>query len=78
MGLLIPDLLILDYDLPLLNGIELYDRIHERKEYEGVPAFLLTAFHKVCMNDAKKRRLPCLRKPFELDVFLNTVETLII
>ena len=77
MHWLLPDLLILDYNLPGMNGIELYDRIHARKEFEGVPAFMITAYQKVCADEAKLRHIPCLKNPFELDDFLDTVESLI-
>src|SRR5260370_7797342 len=33
-----PNLFILDYHLPSMNGIELYDQLHARKELEHVPA----------------------------------------
>ena len=60
----IPNLLLLDYRLPGMNGIELYDHL---KEVAPIPAILMTA----------SRQLITFRKPFELDVFLATIETLL-
>ncbi len=38
-----PSLFILDYQLPRMNGIELYDRLHTTKEMEHVPAIIISA-----------------------------------
>ena len=67
-----PSLFILDYQLPFLNGIELYDRLHEMKELERTPAIIMSA--NLPTGEVKKRRLINLRKPFDLDDLLNTVE----
>ena|SRR5215469_1858050 len=67
-----PSLFILDYQLPFLNGIELYDRLHEMKELERTPAIIMSA--NLPAGEVKKRRLINLRKPFDLDDLLNTVE----
>lgn len=67
-----PSLFILDYQLPFLNGIELYDRLHAMKELERTPAIIMSA--NLPMREVKKRHLINLRKPFDLDDLLNTVE----
>ena len=72
------DLLILDYNLPLMTGIELYDRIHAHKEFAHIPAFIVTAYHKRCKEVVQERHLPCLEKPFALDDLLAMVERLIV
>src|SRR6478672_4473544 len=38
-----PCLFILDYGLPGMNGIELYDRLHINLELAAIPAVLITA-----------------------------------
>ena len=75
---LMPDLLILDYNLPVMTGIELYDRIHARKEFEHIPVLIVSAYHKLCKEVAQERNLPCLEKPFALDDFLKMVENLMV
>lgn len=74
---LLPNLLILDYNLPTMTGIELYDRIHARKEFAHIPALVVSAHHKLCKEAAKIRNLACLEKPFALDDLLNMIEQLI-
>lgn len=42
-----PCLFILDYGLPGMNGIELYDCLHINKELAPIPAILITANHHI-------------------------------
>ena len=70
----IPNLLLLDYLLPGMNGIELYDRL---KEVAPIPAILMTASRQLPQEQIQQRQLIAFRKPFELDVFLATIETLL-
>ncbi len=74
---LLPALLILDYNLPTMTGIELYDRIHARKEFAHIPTLIVSAYPQICKKVAKERNLPCLEKPFALDDLLDMIERLI-
>src|SRR3984893_19601325 len=38
-----PCLVLLDYRLPGINGIELYDRLQQQQETSGVPAIMMSA-----------------------------------
>src|SRR5437764_13186950 len=38
-----PDLFVLDYLLPRMNGIDLYDQLHGTKELEHIPAVMMSA-----------------------------------
>jgi len=69
-----PCLFILDYGLPGMNGIELYDHL---KEVAPIPAILMTASRQLPQEQIQQRQLITFRKPFELDVFLATIETLL-
>ena len=71
-----PNLLILDYHLPRMNGLELYDHLHAHNELENVPAILMSA--RLPKYEARKRKIVCLEKPFELDTLLKTIDDLII
>lgn len=70
-----PNLLILDYELPDMNGIELYDTIHANGALETIPALIITA--RMVHKEVKARRLPLLNKPFELSDLLNEIERLL-
>jgi DNA-binding response OmpR family regulator len=71
-----PNLLLLDYHLPRMNGIELYDQLRTHKELEHVPVILISA--RLPRYEARKRNMACLEKPFELDRLLKTIEDLIV
>ncbi len=66
-----PDLFLLDYHLPSMDGIELYDHLHATKGLEQIPAILLSA--NLPRKELEKRKMVGVRKPFELDTLLNTI-----
>ena len=68
-----PTLLLLDYQLPDMTGIEVYDRLHARKEFMAVPAIVMSA--NVPHHELSKRHLAELEKPFEIDTLVELVET---
>jgi DNA-binding response OmpR family regulator len=72
-----PCLFILDYGLPGMNGIELYDRLHINLEVAPIPAILITANRHIPQQQIQQRQLITFMKPFELDSFLVTIETLL-
>ncbi len=75
--LFMPDALVLDYNLPAMTGIALYDSVRARTKRADIPALLITAFSFKCEKEARARHLPLLKKPFELSDLLNQVEQLL-
>jgi len=59
-----PCLMLLDYRLPGMNGIELYDLLQEKRETSGVPAIMMSA----TLPDAElqRRGIYQLRKPTDI------------
>jgi DNA-binding response OmpR family regulator len=72
-----PCLFILDYGLPGMNGIELYDRLHVNHELASIPAILITADRFIPQQQIQQRQLITFMKPLELDVLLATIETIL-
>jgi DNA-binding response OmpR family regulator len=70
-----PSLFVLDYGLPGMNGIELYDRLHRNQELATIPAILITANRHLPQQQIQQRHLTIFMKPFELEAFLATIET---
>jgi len=70
-----PSLFILDYQLPRMNGLELYDNLHAIKGLEHIPALIISA--RLPKHEIEKRKLASLSKPLELDDFLQTIEKLL-
>jgi CheY-like chemotaxis protein len=72
---LVPDLFILDYFLPKINGVELYIHFQERGELWATPVLLVSANAPV--QEIGEHQIYFVRKPFELDELLQMIETLL-
>jgi len=68
-----PDLFILDYQLPGINGLELFDRLHAMNGLEEVPALMFSA-NKLPLKALRERHITFLMKPFDLNELLRLVE----
>jgi CheY-like chemotaxis protein len=71
-----PQLLVLDYCLPGMNGLELVERVRTMKEYEQTPILLMSAAFP--QRNIVKQQLKYLPKPFDLDRLLQLVEDLLV
>lgn len=69
------DLLVLDFRLPDMTGLDVFDRVVATAGNEGTPA-ILTSAHPGCTIGARKNMV-FLAKPFDLDVFLHTIGRLL-
>ncbi len=67
-----PVLFLFDYYLPQMTGIQLYDQLHARKEWETVPAIMMSA--NLPVTELQKRHIPGIAKPFDLDELLQVIE----
>ncbi len=70
-----PQLFILDYLLPGMNGLDLYDQLHAREEGAGTPTIMYSTV--LPTKEVEKRHITALCKPFELDELLDTIEALL-
>jgi|ERR1051326_4511697 DNA-binding response OmpR family regulator len=71
-----PDLFILDYRLPDLNGLELSDRLHSIEGLEAVPTMMISA-NTLPRSELRQRHITYLKKPFDLSHLLAAVEKLL-
>ncbi len=70
-----PDLFLLDYYLPRMNGLDLYDRLHAIETLALVPTIFMSA--NPPFKELRKRNLLSVRKPFNLRELLDTIERLL-
>jgi len=71
-----PDLFLLDYHLPNMDGLELYERLHTTRGLEAVPTLFLTAYPFSLA--IRGRKIISLKKPFEFDELLQVIRELLI
>ena len=71
-----PILFLLDYQLPTMTSLELYDILHKQKELQDVPTIIITAFQldKQIERRLQERDIKKLEKPFDLEDFLSYIE----
>ena len=66
-----PHLVIVDYQLPGMNGLDLADRIHTMEGLEQVPLLFISA--NLPRTELARRHLLGLSKPFELETLLTVI-----
>lgn len=70
-----PDLLVLDFRLPQMTGIELYDQIHSVQSQSTFPTIITSASN--IENEIGNRNVRVLLKPFEIDELLTMIKELL-
>lgn len=71
----VPDLLVLDYRLPRMNGLEFYDHLREHERLRDIPTLFISASPP--SDEMEKRHVSFLPKPFGVDEFVQKVNTLL-
>jgi CheY-like chemotaxis protein len=66
-----PDLLLLDYWLPSIFGIELYDRLCAAEGLTQIPTIMLSV--NAPLQEIKKRNITYVKKPFDLVELLDII-----
>jgi len=69
-----PHLFLFDYHLPGMNGMELYDLLHEREELAAIPTIILSYDYAQHRHEISKRGLTCVTKPVSADELLCCIE----
>ncbi len=71
-----PDLVITDYHMPLLSGLELGQRLQESPATSGIPLIMLTArgYHLEPIDTRASGILRLISKPFSPRNLLSTVQ----
>jgi CheY-like chemotaxis protein len=75
IGEITPDLFLLDYHLPGMNGLELFDQLHAIEGLEHTPTILMSA--GVLEHPINNRTLVGISKPVELEKLLDLIEDLL-
>jgi DNA-binding response OmpR family regulator len=70
-----PDLLIVDYLLPFINGGELCARVKKDNNWKHLPVIIYSAYPRVINSLGNYNCDAFLPKPFNLNTFLGLVES---
>ena len=74
-----PDIIVTDLQMPVMNGVELVDKIRQNERIKFVPVIMLTGRSFSIDND-KKEQLKiseCLGKPFSPRELLEKIEDIL-
>jgi DNA-binding response OmpR family regulator len=71
MRTIMPHLMLLDYQLPDMNGVELFDRMRRIGEFARIPVIIISA--NLPYAELTKRQLIGIEKPFDIDEVVQAV-----
>ena len=74
-----PDLIITDFQMPIMNGLELVEKLRAEPDIADTPVIMLTA-RGFALEDGQKETLAvsdCLSKPFSPRELLEKVESVV-
>jgi CheY-like chemotaxis protein len=69
-----PILFILNYRLPHINGLDLYDRLHAQTDLAHIPALMISA--NLPLDELARRGIVGLEKPIDINDFVEAVKQL--
>jgi len=74
-----PDIIVTDYQMPVMSGIELIEKLRDNEQTKNIPVIMLTA-RNFAVEDEQKQRLninQCLSKPFSPKELLRDIEDIL-
>jgi len=72
-----PSLILLDYLMPVMDGLHLYDRLQDMQHMRDVPVVLITAATALPYEKLQARGIRILKKPFDVPELLAILTQLI-
>ncbi len=70
-----PRLVISDIMMPMMDGVEMFQRIKEQLQDDGIPIIIITALNrKPWFATLEAEGAAIMQKPFEIDALLQLIE----
>ncbi len=74
-----PDIVVTDFQMPVMTGLELVEKLRQTEETKNTPVIMLTA-RSFAIEDEQKEKLQiseCLSKPFSPKELLRSIEDIL-
>jgi len=74
-----PDIIIADFQMPVMTGLELIEKLRSNGRTKDIPVILLTA-RSFAIDDERQQQLQisqCITKPFSPKELLRTIEDIL-
>ena len=72
LGEVQPQLIITDYMMPVMNGVDMAKAVRAMPEFAAVPILMTSAVHEEGLKKYASALSAFLRKPIEIEVLLQT------
>lgn len=72
-----PDLIITDYMMPVMNGVEMSKAVRGRERYARLPILMMSGVSEAALRSHGDSYDRFLRKPFDMDALLDAVQALL-
>lgn len=73
-----PSVILLDYVMPTLDGLQLFDYLQRFDHIRGVPVVLISAKLTLPDDQLRARGIHVLRKPFDVDDLITLLNRLVV
>ena len=73
-----PSLILLDYVMPTLNGLKLFDYLQDFEHIRNVPVVLISGQSVLPLEQMQERGIHFLKKPFDMEDLLNLLQRLVL
>jgi len=74
-----PDIIVTDFQMPVMTGLELVEKLRQREQTKNIPVILLTA-RNFAISQEQQEELQisdCLSKPFSPKELLGNIEDIL-
>lgn len=71
-----PSLILLDYIMPFMDGLQLYDHLQRIETMRNVPVILISGSPTLPFEKLRERGISILKKPFQLNDLLDMIAQL--
>ena len=72
-----PDLIITDYMMPVMNGVEMAKAVRGQPRYVGLPILIMSGVSEAALRSHREAYDRFLRKPFDMEALLDAVQSLL-